>query len=196
MHTLLLLKKVWNVPGRRKLKVSDRLWQQQTCFRLLERGVNVGRTICLVTEHVWKGSFRWWLYPLQGDINDERACWRCRGWRPRCALRIITHWATRRRVPRLGKPARSRRSSRDTSDVGLVFVISQAALLLNRYKSAASAIRLTKRTAESQKKENGEVPTLKPKKKKQVLGNCVKCNRLLRVWWPPEWWLLSLLLNV
>ena len=75
---------------------------------------------------------------LPGDIHGERARWRCRGWRPRYALRISVHWAIRRRVPRLGKPARARRSSRDRSDEGLVFVISRAALLFNRSKRAAS----------------------------------------------------------
>ena len=54
------------------------------------------------------------------------------------ALRISVHWAIRRRVPRLGKPGRAIRSSRDRSDEGLVFVISRAALLFNRSKRAAS----------------------------------------------------------
>ena len=48
---------------------------------------------------------------LPGNIYSERACWRCQGWRPRYAFGDSTHWAIRRRVLRLGIPARARRSS-------------------------------------------------------------------------------------
>ena len=101
--------------------------------------MNVGRRICLGAEQEWRGDL------FEVTVSACQAISTAKGLAEGaedgvrdtlCGSVCIGPYGDE--YQGLGKPARARRSSRDRSDEGLVFVISRAALLFNRSKRAAS----------------------------------------------------------